>query len=207
MGELKLSAWLVPAQEVVFEPPAGWRPLELLGCRLVGVVFARYLPGGDLAYRELAAGVAVRRGVRLALTIPWIWVDDRRALAGGRELWAIPKRAGRFRRVGVLLEADDDAGQTIATRETRLQVPLPGRWPFAFTIAQPIEAGVRLTPARLSGRLALSPSRWHAAGPLAMLNGRPPLLSLRLDRAEIVFGSAPAATAPGPTSVVEQSTT
>lgn len=196
-GEFRLAAWLVPAREVLFEPPPGWRPVQLGGRRLVGAVFARYVDGGDLAYRELAAGVAVRRGLRLAVTIPWIWVDDARALAGGRALWAIPKRMARFRRTGAREEAWDAAGQALCAREPRLALPLPGRWPFALTIAQPAAGGAQLTPARLLGRLALGRSRWRAGGPLAMLDRRTPLVSLRLDRATMVFGRRKASAASG----------
>lgn len=192
-GELEAAAWLVPAREVEIDLPAGWRPVELFGRRLVGAVFARYAASGDLAYRELAAGVAVRRGLQLAVTIPWIWVDDPRALEGGRQLWAIPKQRAAFLREDERLQADDAAGRVIAVLQRRILAALPGRWPGALAIAQPTDTGARVTPARLRGRLSLARSRWRAAGPLAMLDGRTPLLSLRLDRAEMLFGRQDAA--------------
>jgi hypothetical protein len=192
-GELELAAWLIPAREIRLTAPAGWRPFRLFGRSLVGAVFAHYAPGGDLAYRELALGVAVRRGLSFALTLPWIWVDDPRALEGGRELWAIPKQLASFRRTAERLEAEHEGGRTIASLHRRILLALPGRWSAELAIAQPDGDDVRLTPARLRGRLSLARSRWRAAGPLEMLDGRRPILSLRLDQAEMLFGEDEAA--------------
>jgi hypothetical protein len=192
-GELELAVWLARKQDLDFPVPAGWRPVGLFGRRLVGAAFARYAPGGDLAYRELAVGVAVRRGARLAVTIPWIWVDDRRALEGGRSLWAIPKQRAYFRRAGEHLEAVDLSGRAIAAQRRQLRLPLPGRWPLRFTIAQPSAGAALLTPARIRARLCLAAGRWRAAGQLWFLDGRAPLLSVSLEAAELVFGATAAA--------------
>ena len=200
VGELELAAWLIPPRDAAFKVPEGWRPLRLFGRRLVGGVFARYASGGDLAYRELAVGVVVRRGWRLAVTIPWIWVDEPRALEGGRRLWAIPKQPARFRHAAARLDAEDAAGRTLAALQRRVLPPLPGRWTAALTVAQTAEDGARLPPARLRGRLTLARSRWRGSGPLRMLDGRAPFVSLRLDRAEMLFGSDRTAREPPPGS-------
>jgi hypothetical protein len=189
-GEAELSAWLVPAASLAFEPPAGWRPVGVFGRRLVGAVFARYAPGGDLAYRELAVGVAVRKGLRLAVTIPWIWVDDPRALEGGRRLWAIPKAPARFRRAGAGLEAEDAGGRPIAAVAGGPGLPLAVRARLRLLIAQPHPAGPRLTPARVAGRFSLARLRWRAGAPLGFLSGALPLVGLRLAAAELTFGAA-----------------
>lgn len=186
-GELQASLWLVPRKALAFQAPAGWRPVTLLGRCLVGAAWAHYRPGGDLSYRELAVGIAVRRGLRLAVTLPWIWVDDPRSLAGGRQLWAIPKKLARFGAAGEL-SAQDCAGAPIAESWGGRARALPGRWPAAFTIAQAAQPLPALTPARFTARLGLRRSRWRAASPLEFLDGRRPLLTLRLERAALRFG-------------------
>jgi hypothetical protein len=65
---------------------------------------------------------------------------------------------------------------------------LPGRWVGRLSVAQPDGAGARVTPAQVRGRVSLTRSDWRGGGPLAFLSGRRPLLSVRLDRAEMVFG-------------------
>jgi hypothetical protein len=188
-GELRVSAWLIPARDLAIEPPTGWRPLSIFGRRLVGAAFAHYAVNGDLAYSELAAALAVRRGWRLGVTVPWIWVDDPRALAGGRQLWAIPKLLARFRSSDGRREAGDEAGHPIAAAQhRRRRFRLPGRWRAALTIVQPAPDGPVLTPLQLAARLVLVRAAWRAGGPLAVLNGRRPLISLRLERARLQVG-------------------
>lgn len=188
-GRLDLSVWLVPAGELAFEPPPGWRLLTLFGRGVVGGVWARYGPGGDLAYRELAVGVAVRRRGRIGVTLPWIWVDSARSQQGGRSLWAIPKRLASFRQFGGLTEATDRAGRLLASGGAPMAAVLPGRWAAALRIVQPAQGGAVVTRARLKGRPVLGrPTPWRAAGPLSFLDDQPPLLSLRLERASFRFG-------------------
>jgi hypothetical protein len=191
VGALDVSVWLIRGRELEFTPPPGWRPLRLMGRCIVGGAWARYDPGGDLAYRELAVGVAVRRGLRVAVTLPWIWVDDARSLHGGRALWAIPKAMARFAEQGGRIEAGDEAGRPLAALTRRRGLSLPGRWPVGFTLVQAAAEGARLTPARVTAKLeALSGAGWSAGGPLAFLDGRRPLFSLRLERAALRFGRA-----------------
>jgi len=188
-GRLDLSVWLVPARDLAFEPPPGWRPLTLFGRCVVGGVWARYGPGGDLAYRELAVGVAVRRRARLGVTLPWIWVDSARSRDGGRSLWAIPKRLASFRQVGGQAEATDRGGRLVAAGGAPIAAVLPGRWAAALRIVQPAQGGAVVTRARMKGRPVLGrPAPWRAAGPLSFLDDEAPLLSLRLERASFRFG-------------------
>ena len=57
-----------------------------------GAAFVRYEDGSPLTYSELLVGRAVdsdEHGRRVTITD--IWVDSPASVAGGRELWAIPK--------------------------------------------------------------------------------------------------------------------
>jgi hypothetical protein len=62
--------------------------------RLV-VAVVRY-ETGTLTYDEFSVGSLVRRGARIGVLAPHIWVDEPASLWGGRRLWGIPKRLGRF---------------------------------------------------------------------------------------------------------------
>src|SRR5919202_710345 len=82
---------VVPA--AVARGAAGGRGGRTLG----GVVLARYGPGSTLEYHELVvfAGVA-RVGARVGFVVAYIAVDSPASLAGGREIWGLPKRAAEF---------------------------------------------------------------------------------------------------------------
>src|SRR5687768_9930059 len=86
-GRACVSVWLVRATAL---PPLPVRPVTVFGRAVVGTAFVDYRPPG-MAYHEVLAAVLVRRGLRFGVSIPRIWVDSPASLAGGRELWGIPK--------------------------------------------------------------------------------------------------------------------
>ena len=176
-GELRLAAWLTrttPPPPV----PAGWRPVRLGGRLAVGAVWAAYGPQGDLAYRELAIGVLIRRGAALALTVPWIWVDSGAACDGGRRLWAIRKRLASFGGSRAQLPG----GPTAELAFDRRSPPL-GRVGLRLTVVQPARRGPVVSHGRIAGRLRLGSSSWR----LPTHRGRP-IVSAALEDAELVFG-------------------
>ncbi len=187
-GELCASAWLVSQDEVAFSPPPGWSPVRIGGRLMVGAVWADYRPPGVLAYRELAVGFLVRRGARVAVTLPWIWVDSPASLAGGRQMWAIPKELAEFD--GRLGEACGMSASGAAAQMTYRPGGPPAPVPLRLLLAQARGGEVVLTPARAAAVLAFGRARWRASGALAFLDGRKPLISLRLKGARMVFGPA-----------------
>lgn len=68
----------------------------LPGKTLGGLVFLSY-ERGPLTYHELnvVAGL-VRVGTRLAFWLPRLYVDSEASLAGGREIWGVPKELAAF---------------------------------------------------------------------------------------------------------------
>jgi hypothetical protein len=220
-GSIHTSAWLVPLAEVhaLLDPalPTGYRPLTLRGRALVGAAFAHYAPGGVLTYQELLLAVVVRRGLRPAVTIPAIWVTSAESLAGGRELWAIPKHRARFERSTSSTSSTSPTSPTSPTGGAALEAAAtpdlldPGPWPVSGEVASVAYRRRALVPGfhrfglrtaqRLDGRdvitrfqgvarLGLGSARWSfaAEGPFAMLAGRRPLVSLELSRLLIAFG-------------------
>jgi len=188
-GTVQAALWRVPRAVLPGPLPAGARPLGWGRTALLATVRADWAPGGDLAYRELVVAVPVRLGRRIGITITAAWVDSPAALAGGRDLWAIPKRLGRFGTLGGRT-ALTDADGPVAAFQDRPPKPPPFRLPIRLWIMQPDRSGVRITRAAATGRPGPGGPEWDVppAGPLSLLAGRRPLLTLTLSDAEARFG-------------------
>ena len=159
------------------------------GSALLATVRAEWQPGGDLTYAELVVAVPVRLGRRIGVTITAAWVDSPASLTGGRALWAIPKRLGRFEAVGGRTDLTDAQGP-IASFTDRPGRALPLRLPVPLRVLQPDGTGVRVTRAAAAGRPRFGGLDWEFPpdGPLALLAGKRPLLTLTLAEAEARFG-------------------
>jgi hypothetical protein len=162
-------------------PPAPWR----LAGRMAVVASARtgamlflglYGEGSTLRYGEVAGtiGPVVRS----------MYVDDARSLAGGREIWAVPKERMSLRWHSgehTEVEARDELGSLLVRARwtaPRVRLPLPGLVPFVGTL----DDRVRL--AWLAGGLLCGPVMVElegSAGSELGLGGRRPGLAGRLD--------------------------
>ncbi len=124
------------------ELPAGLEPVAAAG-RATGMIgYVEYLPPSPLTYHELiwmpcqvrfrSSGGSVRRGYYVAR----MYVDDEATLAGGREIWGLPKTLATFSRIDdhVSIRADDGTDLDLTfrglgprfsakTRVTTLQAP------------------------------------------------------------------------------------
>ena len=78
--------------------PAPLKVVQVLPGKTVGIViFADYQPGSALTYHELTIAPAlVRAGRNFGWWISHIYVDDPDFMAGGREVWGLPKQLARF---------------------------------------------------------------------------------------------------------------
>lgn len=188
-GQLHASVFLVPLADVPVDLPPGCRPVRLGRRAVVGTAWVVYEPGGVLDYRELMATVLVRRGWRLMPTITHIWVDSAASRDGGRALWGIPKELADFDVSTTSYAARDDRGPLAgATVNPRLW--LPGRWPVGFRVVQWLGGSAKVSRVRARARLGISQVAFDAdaAGPLAFLAGRRPLLSFSLGEFRMRFG-------------------
>lgn len=193
-----VSLWRAPPSAVpglAEALPAGARPLLTGGEALVGVAFARYEPGGVLAYDELLAAVLVRHRGRLRITVPAIWVDSPTSLAGGRELWAIPKALATFQRStiargGVSVSASHDH-QVLAELRAIPGVRLPGWRHLPLPTTQRLDGIEQVTPVRALARVRLARTAWRfpSRSPLAALGERTPIVSVTLQEMTVSFGS------------------
>src|SRR5690606_41810657 len=124
-------------------PPAGTRYVRIAGQALLVTAWVRYGPGGTLTYGELAVAALVQgSGVPgPACTVPYIWVDDATAAAGGRQLWGIPKELAAFEgaltpsKAGIAVRAT--AGDSpLASMTMAPRWALPGRVPVGRYVVQ-----------------------------------------------------------------------
>ena len=194
-------------------PPAPWHMvgqlwLSLFRVRgvpdrpdgLYGAAFVSYEPGSPLTYSELLVARPVRTGHGRRVSISDIWVDSPASMAGGRDLWAIPKELCDFTldasHTGPLARTEWSASverRPIArarfTDVSRAGVRLPFR---GGTWQPPLETGGEEGLATLTGSSKTLPCRgsWEfdAAGPLGWLAGARPLASFRMAGFRLSFG-------------------
>jgi hypothetical protein len=182
-----VTLWRLPVAKLPALPFSA-RPLAVRGTALVATAFVTYDDRGLMAYDELLAGVFVRFGRRVGLSITDIWVDSETSMHGGRELWGIPKELATFGALTASTSAGAIASATFSPRQGRsLPVPrllrgstvqtLAGR-----TIASPIRTGGRVRPAGATWSL-------DADGPLAWLRTGRPVTSVVAEDFSMRFGS------------------
>ena len=117
--------------------PAGVEPLPVAPGRTVGgVVLGLYGERSTLLYAELIAFPAlVRRGARSGAWVSHVWVDSEASVAGGREIWALPKRRAEFdwrvERGGASVEVRRDGRRLLAAGVgiPRALLPVPAHAP------------------------------------------------------------------------------
>jgi acetoacetate decarboxylase len=152
---LEVARSLVPA-------PLRLAPV-LPGRALATLVLGLYGQGSTLRYAELAGTVGPVAGAGgPAALVHAIYVDDPRSLAGGRELWGVPKELARFHWRPGAVEVSDAAGAPLlsaAWREPRIHVPLPAAAPFLGALDGDVRRGrlagtVRVAPARVALEIA-----------------------------------------------------
>lgn len=174
---------------------------ELRPAGVYGAAFVSYEEPGSLAYSELLVARPVKtreRGRRVSITD--IWVDSPASMAGGRELWGIPKDLCDFTlestRTGPLTRTDWSATlerRPIASASFSDLSRAAVRTPFRGGTRQPaLEPGGPSLTADLRGSARSLPcrGRWEFApdGSLGWLSGARRLASFRMAAFRMSFG-------------------
>jgi acetoacetate decarboxylase len=111
-------------------------------------------------------------------------------VAGGRELWAIPKGLADIQRSGNQATVDVDGRRAASLTASVGRRLLPGWQSFTLTTAQKLEGRTALATnaARVHARRARIQWDFPADGPLAYMREGRPLMGFELDRMGISFG-------------------
>lgn len=179
----------------LFRVRAGDHPEREPG--VYGVALVRYEEPSPLTYGELLVAKPVTDPIK-AVTITDIWVDSPRSVAGGRDLWAIPKDLCDFdvsvRTRGPVTTASWEAslnGQPILSARFTDVSRAGIRLPFQGNTWQRRPGGEEVTAA-LTGSSKTLParSRWAFApdGPLGWLAGKRSLATFRQADFRMSFG-------------------
>jgi Acetoacetate decarboxylase (ADC) len=174
---------------------------ELRPAGVYGAAFVSYEEGSPLTYSELLVARPVRSGQhRRRVTITDIWVDSPASVAGGRELWAIPKGLCDFTLEssyrGPLTTTEWSAGidrRPVASARFTDVSRLAPRLPFKGGTWQPeLPEGGGEKTAILQGSSKAAPCRgsWEfdPDGPLGWLRGARQLASFRQAAFRLSFG-------------------
>lgn len=186
-GHAHVGVFLLPRGETPPPHSPRTRALTVFGRTIVAAAFFRYTDPSPLTYDEIMATQFVRDGWRPRVSITHIWVDSPDSMAGGRELWAIPKDLAEFDVTpGVSYIARGIGSLTLRPRRWRLPLPL------GFRVAQDRDGVLVTTPVRGSGRFSIAArARWvfDPAGALGFLAGRRAVVTLTVHPFRLRFGS------------------
>ena len=175
---------------------------ELRPAGVYGAAFVSYEEGSPLTYSELLVARSIRSGEhKRRVTITDIWVDSPASVAGGRELWAIPKGLCDFTLEssyrGPITTTEWSAGidrRPVASARFTDVSRLAPRLPFKGGTWQPgiDDTNGEERTATLRGSSKTLPARGHwdfdANGPLAFLRGARQLASFRQAAFTMSFG-------------------
>ena len=175
---------------------------ELRPAGIYGAAFVSYTEGSPLTYSELLVARSMRKdeGKGRKVTITDIWVDSPASVAGGRELWAIPKGLCDFEldssHRGPLTSTDWSASlgrAPIASASFTDVSRIVPRVPYKGATYQPeLPEGGGEKGAILKGSAKVFPgrARWDFAadGPLAFLRDATQLATFRQADFRLSFG-------------------
>lgn len=195
-GSMLMTAWRLPAAVVRAEAeryvPEGVQLLTVGGRAFMFTAFVRYTPGSVLSYDELLVAAVARRGTAPVAVIPHIWVDSPASVAGGRELWGIPKGLADFTQSweNPLVASASVDGRELASVRASQGVRLPGWRRLPMPTAQRLDGHDAFADVQSLGRLHLGSAAWTFPddSPLAFLGRAKPVVTSVLREMTIRFG-------------------
>lgn len=195
-GSMLMTMWRLPTADVRREAeryvPEGVRLATAGRHALLFTAFVRYTPGSVLSYDELLVAAVGRRGASPVAVIPHIWVDSPASVAGGRELWGIPKGLADFEQSweNPLVARASVEGRELASVRAAQGVRLPGWHRLPMPTAQRLDGHDAYAQVQSLGRLHLGSAAWSFPddSPLAFITRGRPLVTSVLRQMTIRFG-------------------
>lgn len=160
----------VATRPVAIRSVRSWIPESLRiipiapGRTLAVLAFLRYAEGSTLRYHEfICAPALVTSRAHVGSWISHIHVDSAASLAGGRELWSLPKRMGAFEwtRERIELSSPEVSCRMEVRAQGRLALPVPLVAPAFGTYRNAVDWFV----ATGRGRVTRVPARVHIGNP------------------------------------------
>jgi hypothetical protein len=195
-GSMLMTMWRLPTADVRREAeryvPEGVKLVTAGRHAFLFTAFVRYTPGSVLSYDELLVAAVGRRGVAPVAVIPHIWVDSPASVAGGRELWGIPKGLADFEQSweNPLVARASVEGRELASVRAAQGVRLPGWHRLPMPTAQRLDGHDAFAQVQSLGRLHLGSAAWSFPddSPLAFIGRGRPLVTSVLRQMTIRFG-------------------
>ncbi|MFF2619868.1 acetoacetate decarboxylase family protein [Kitasatospora sp. NPDC058046] len=190
-----VSLWRIPADELPGWPlPLHCRPWITRGRSTLITFWVDYRGESVIAYHEFLIAQVIRHGRRLTASAVAAWVDDERALHGGRVLWGVPKELAT-----IILQTDASrtdaelfsAGSLLVRAVHRTGLLLPLRVPARAHLVQQLPDGATCRVSmEIRGRPGVGRTRVMAvpSALTAFLQGRRPRLSLTVHSFRGTFG-------------------
>jgi hypothetical protein len=180
--------------------------VSILPGKTLGAVYvANYGAGSALEYNELIVSPALtRRGSTIRHWISHIYVDNTDSMAGGREIWGLPKEMAQFEwsqdRREIDIRQDSRRLCTVRSGSPRWLFPIPVLL-FTFSILGTNLLAFRVT---ITGQLGLAGGQVDvsAESPFAVLNLAATGLTLSMQNIKFVAGAPRVVTSLSPSPVI-----
>jgi acetoacetate decarboxylase len=191
----KASPFVPPELEIVKATPS-----KTIG----GVYLSQYSSGSNLQYNELIVVAAlVKRGNQIGAWVSHIYVDNLESIAGGREIWGLPKEFAEFH------WQTGEQGRVVVRQQDQVLCSLSANWRLslwrqriAFPSYSQLAENFLLFNAGADANFGLVGARLEVpdSSPFAKLIDSPPVLVVSADSLELVV-NAPKAVGQKATSV------
>ncbi|MGL5191987.1 MAG: acetoacetate decarboxylase family protein [Chroococcales cyanobacterium] len=174
--------------------PSDLAIVEIFPGKTVGGVYcAKYGAGSTLLYNELIVVCGlVRHRMQVGAWISHIYVDHPDSVAGGREIWGLPKELAEFtwerdERDRVMVRQGDRLLCSLAFSLKTFRFPMP----FAFPSFSTLGSNLLLFPGELTSHIGLVDSRLVVPpeSPFSMLNLSTPWLTFSCEDLRLVAGA------------------
>ncbi|WP_416666306.1 acetoacetate decarboxylase family protein [Egbenema bharatensis] len=167
------------------------------GKTIGGIYLAAYGDGSTLTYNELiVVGAMVHKGTNFGGWISHIYVDHPDSIAGGRQIWGLPKEQADFtwNHQGPLSVTVQQGNQTLCRLESRWQIP---GW------SQPLTVPVISTKAsHLACFNGQANFKVHLANAALFIPPESPFAPLKLDKPMLSFYCNPLELVANPPSLI-----